>query len=815
MPTDLREAIRALRRAPVFTAVAVLTLSLAIGSAAALFSVVDAVFVRGLPYPAADRLQTIYERSDDASLRVPSYPTFLDWQAQASTMRGTIEGLAFVRGDGVLIPGKDGPERQIAAFVTPGFFDLMGTRPFIGRLFAADDETPGSPRVAVISYDYFVRRFGGDRSALGSTISIDSVPTRIIGVAQRGFAYPNFAGTGSWLPPVVWQPIAVFQATHTALTKRGLHVDSRALVRLAARADTARVTAAMKALLRHLADAYPVEQAHWTSVSLRSLPDELFGSLSTTLTLIGGAIALMLGLACANIANLLLIRASVGERDMAVRAALGAGTWRLVRRQLTEVAVITIAAGIVGTWLGSLAVAALRPYAAQRFPFAGDIHVDWRAAAFVLALVIAVAALVGAFPVLHLKRGTLVDRLRGGATMLAHGVAERRTRDALATVQLALAIAVLIGAGLLIQSLRRLSDVPLGYDPDVVSFAISPPPHRYDEPAQAAALYKRILDATAAVPSAEASAVAGGALLPAKIETEGQTSAVAPPTALYHPVSAGYFTLMRIRLVAGRSFNDEDMRAPAGFVITENLAKKLWPGSSALGQRITVHRQSQARADFGQPITLPVLGVVADHRAFGPENDPPAQIFLPYTLEVWPWMNFAVRAPRTAAVASQMERAVRGVEPAVNFLGKPNAAPTGLAPLLTNPRVFVMSLMSAFGVIALLLAAIGLYGIIAYGVTQRTREMGVRIAVGATASAVMALVMRHALGLVALGVAAGLAAGVLGSRLVRSLLFATSATDGPTFVVVPCLLAIVAVIASLVPARRAARVDPIVALRGE
>jgi putative ABC transport system permease protein len=477
--------------------------------------------------------------------------------------------------------------------------------------------------------------------------------------------------------------------------------------------------------------------------------------------------------------------------------------------------VITIAAGSVGTWLGSLAVAALRPYAAQRFPFAGDIHVDWRAAVFVLALVIGIAAVVGMFPVLHLRRRTLVDRLRGGATMLAHGVAERRTRDALATIQLALAIAVLIGAGLLIQSLRRLGDVPLGYDPDVVSFAISPPAHRYDEPAQAAALYKRIVDATAAVPSAEASAVAGGALLPAKIETEGQTSAVAPPTALYHPVSAGYFTLMKIRLVAGRGFNDEDMRAPAGFVITENLAKKLWPGSSALGQRITVHRQSQARADFGQPITLPVLGVVADHRVFGAESDPPTQIFLPYTLEVWPWMNFVVRAPRTAVVAAQVERAVREVEPAVNFLGKPNAAPTGLAPLLTNPRVFVMSLMSAFGAIALLLAAIGLYGIIAYGVTQRTREMGVRIAVGATSRDVVSLVMRHALGLVTIGVVAGLAAGAAGSRLVRSWLFATSATDGATFVVVPCLLAIVALVASLVPARRAARVDPIVALRGE
>jgi hypothetical protein len=259
------------------------------------------------------------------------------------------------------------------------------------------------------------------------------------------------------------------------------------------------------------------------------------------------------------------------------------------------------------------------------------------------------------------------------------------------------------------------------------------------------------------------------------------------------------------------------MRAPtaAGFVITDNLARKLWPppGGNALGQRITVHRASQARADFGQPITLPVIGVVADHRLFGPENDPPFQVFLPYTLEVWPWMNFDVRAPRTAAVVAQIERAVRGVEPALNFLSKPSIGSSGLTGLLTDPRVFVMSLMSAFGVIAMFLAVVGLYGIIAYGVSQRTREFGVRIAVGATPGSIVGMVMRQAGVLVAVGIGGGLIVGVLGARLVRSMLFGTSALDPATLVVVPAVLAAAAVAASFAPARRAARVDPIVAIR--
>jgi len=510
MRNDLRDALRALLRAPSFSVVAVLTLALAIGSATAIFSVVDAVFVRGLPYGNPSRLQTVYESSDNANFRVPSYPTFKDWQLQGAAVRDAIEGFAFVRGNGVSTPGADGPERQIDAYVTPGFFDLMGTRPILGRTFRPDEEQLGAPNVAVVSFDYFMRHFGGDRAILGKTLPVDSVPTTIVGVMPRGFAYPNF-GSGGWLPPALWQPIAVFQATHAALSLRGLHVDSRAILRLRSGTDSTHAAAAMRTIATRLAEAYPAEQAHWTSVVLRSLSDELFGELRSTLYLIAGAVGFVLLLACANVANLLLVRNSVRARELAVRAALGAGTWRLARHLLVEAGMIAAAAGIAGVGLATALVKLVRPFAEQRLPFATYIAVDARAAMFTIGISAATALLIGVLPVFHADRGSLAARLRGGMSVDARGVGERRVRDALVSIQFALAITVLIGAGLLIQSVRRVSSVSLGYDPDgTISFSIAPPAHKYDSPAQAAALYKRILEAVRAVPSVEAVAAAGG-----------------------------------------------------------------------------------------------------------------------------------------------------------------------------------------------------------------------------------------------------------------------------------------------------------------
>ena len=812
MSRDLRHALRALRRAPGFSVVAIGTLALAIGSTTAVFSVVDAVVLRGLPYGDAGDLRTVYERSEDGKFRVPSFPTFSDWQSAAASVHDAIEGFAFVRGDGMLI--GDSPERQIGAFVTPGFFDVMKTRPALGRTFLPEEERLGGPRVAVLSFDFFMKRYGGDRSIIGKTIAIDSVPSTVIGVMPAGFAFPNF-GSGGWLPPAAWQPIAVYQATHNTLTLRGLHVDSRAILRLRPGTDSLRAATAMHTIEQRLAAEYPKEQAHWTSVAIRSLPDELFGQLWSTLALVAGAIGLVLLLACANVANLMLIRSSVRGQELAVRAALGAGRLRLARQPLIEAAIIALSGGLLGILLATLLVHLARPFANQRLPFATHIAIDPRTIAFTLLVTTLTTLLVGVLPALQASRANLVDRLRGGAASRG-GIADLRVRNALVSLQFALAITLLIGAGLLVQSVRRVTSVALGYDPEgVVSFAIRPDVKRYATPADAAALYRRVMDAVRAVPSVRSAAAAGGALIETRIDVQGRASSATPPTGLYHPVSSEYFKTLHVPIVAGRGFTDDDMRSPSGLLVTDTLAKQLWPGASAVGQRITIYRQSQARPDFGQPITLPVVGVVSDYREFGPEAASPPQVYLPYTLEVWPWMTFVARATTTPAVLESIKQAVKNVDPTMQWFGEPSFDRSGQTPTFSDPRMFVTGLLGAFGATALLLAAIGLYGVVAYAVTQRTREIGIRIAIGATPRHIVRLLLRQASTFVLVGIGAGLLIAAGATKVLQSLLFETATTDVTTFLIVPVVLGLVAVAASCVPALRATRTDPSIVIRAE
>lgn len=810
---SLRIALRALRRSPGFTIVAVVTMALAIASTTAVFSVVNAVVLNGLPYGDAGRLRTVYERNENGEMRVPSFPTFRDWQTAAASVQQAIDGFAFVRGDGMLI--GDSPERQIGAFVTPGFFRLMATRPMLGRVFLPEEEQPGAPRVAVLSYDFFLHRFGGNPAVVGRLVQIDSVPTTIVGVMPRGFAFPNFAG-GGWLPPAVWQPIAVFQATHPApLTRRELHVDSRAILRLRSGVDSASAAAAMRSIAGRLAMEYPHEQGHWTSVALRSLSDELFGGLWSTLALIASAIALVLLLACANVANLMLIRGSVRAQEFAVRGALGAGRWRIARQPLIEAMLIALGGGVIGVFLASAAVSFARSFAAQRLPFAEHVVLDRAAVLLAVGVTALATLLVGALPALHASRQNLIDRLRGGAAARG-GAVDLRVRNLLVSLQFALAITLLVGAGLLVQSVRRLGDVSLGYEPDgLASFAIRPPARRYEAPDQAAALYRRIIDAVRAVPSVQSVAAGGGALIETKVVLEGHSATENAPTAVYHPISADYLATLHVPIKEGRGFGEDDMRSAVGLLVNDTLARKLWPHGSALGQRITIYRQSQARADIGQPITLPIVGVVADYHEFGADSDSPAQVFLPYTLEVWPWMTFVARSQPSTSVLAGIKRAVHDVDPGVTFLGEPSFDHAGRRPSFSDPRMFVTTLLSGFAVTALLLAAIGLYGVVAYAVTQRTREIGIRLAIGATPSRVALLLVRQASTFVVIGMVVGIAAAFAAARVLRALLFQTAPTDLVTFLVVPVVLGIVALAAVVAPALRAARTDPSIVIRAE
>ncbi|HKV50185.1 MAG TPA: ABC transporter permease, partial [Gemmatimonadaceae bacterium] len=504
---DLRHAARALRRAPAFTGITVVVLALGIASATAAFSVLDTVVLRGMPYRDAGQLRTIYEHSDDGKARTPSYPTFLDWKAERTqgATAGAIDGFAFVRGDAVSLAGDEDEDRKIAAYVSPGFFGLMGSAPLLGRTFSPEEEAPGAARVAILSYGLFVDRFGAQRAAIGRVIDVDSIPTTIIGVMSPRFAYPNFGGD-NWLPPALWEPIAAFAATHPeVLERRGLHVDSRTLVRLHSGIDSARAVTVMQTIERRLGAVYPVDQAHWTSVDLQSMADQLFGGVQRSLALVAGAVGLVMLLACANVATLFLIRAGGRARDTAVRSALGASRWRLVRQPVCETLLVAIAAGGLGLALAVALVGFTRHRLSYLLPFATRLDVDGRAVAFTIAASVVTALIVGSAPALHAGAVQAMQLVRSGATAAVGGRRERRARDVLVVVQFALALSLLLGAGLLLQSFRRLVDVPLGYDPDgVISFAIAPKTHAYDAPAAAAALYARILDAERAVPGVEA-----------------------------------------------------------------------------------------------------------------------------------------------------------------------------------------------------------------------------------------------------------------------------------------------------------------------
>ncbi|HMC55401.1 MAG TPA: ADOP family duplicated permease [Gemmatimonadaceae bacterium] len=805
---DVRYALRSLRRSPGFVVLAIITLALAIGSSTAVFSVVDAVVLRGLPYRDANRLAAIYEVSEDGKVRTPSYPTFADWKTQAQAFSSAVQGLAYVRGDGIKI--DDDPERHIAAYVSRGFFDLVGSRAALGRTFLADEEAPGAPSVAVISWPLFMEKYGGDPGVIGKTIRLNGVPATVIGVMPHAFAVPNFGGS---LMPAVWQALGPMESTTPQLAMRALHVDSRTIVRLAPGADSGAVAAAMRTVQQRLAGEYPAEQAHWTSVAIESMSSQVYGNRRQQLSMIFGAVALVLLLACVNISNLFLVRANVRSRELAVRAALGASRWRIARQLFAEALAIAFLAGALGILLGAALVGYARHSATQFIPFVKELRVGTRGVVFALAVALLAALIMGALPALRASVGALMLRLKAGGGTAGGDRHDRRLRYALVSVQFALTVVLLIGAGLLLQSFRRVAAVSLGYDANgLIELAIKPPA-QYAEPAAAAALYRRLIDRFEARPGVSSATAMGGALIPVPVnrpDVAGETRI----TATYHPVSAEYLRTVRRPLVSGRWFSDEDMRAASGFVVNEKLARELAQSGSPLGMRITVRRSSQARKDFGQPITLPVIGVIGDARLNGPENAVDAEVLLPYTLEVWPWMQFSVRATAPDQTARLIEKDVRDVDPGIEFFGKPSVSRTGLG-AVDQGRRFITLIVAGFALAALLLACVGLYGIVSYGVEQRRRELGVRIALGASSGTLVRFVVREATISLAGGVALGAGGAYASVRIIRGMLFQTDFADPATFASVLVVLAGVTLVASYAPAVRATNTDPMLAIRSD
>ena len=816
---DARFALRTLRRSPVYSIVAVATLALGIGATTSMFSIVSGVLLHPLPYRDDGALASVFERREDGGIRLASFPTFRDWQAQLTAPSGPFDGIAFVRGDVSLLQGANGPERMTIGWVTPGFFPLLGAQAAIGRTLTPAEEAGEGEPVLVMSHALWQQRFGGDPGIVGRALDLDGRRRRVVGVMPPGFAYPQWAA--------IWAPIAEIVATDPALARRAVHVDSRIVARLRTGADSASAAAAMRVVQLRLAREQPAEQAQFEWAALVPLRAEVVGSVRPTLLVLGVATGLVLLLACANVANLSLVRAAARARELALRGALGAGRGRLARQLLTESALLAAAGGVLGVLLASAAVSLVRRAAVERLPRSEELALDWHVVLFAGGVSLLAALLAGVAPAIGATRASRLGALRGGTAGSFGSPREARLRGALVSAQLALALVLLVGAGLLARSFQRMEAVPLGFEPTgLVAASIDPPQDRYGTPAQAAALYARMLEAVRAVPGVREAAVVNhlplsGASAPTSVTIAGAPAERARQ-ALYRTASADYARALQLPIVQGRWFAEGDMRAPsaAGFVINETAAREWWPGEAkVIGRRITVRRASQARADFGQPLTGEIVGVAGDVRAFGRESDPAPEVYVPYTLEVWPWITIVARTEGGARAIPALRAALLAVDPALPVGGETLRGGFSTAEVLLDrwsaQRRLSTSLLGAFAVAALALAALGMYGIIAYGVSQRTRELGVRLALGATPPRVMRMVLGEAAWLAVAGLVAGAAAAAALARLVRSLLFQTEPGDPATYVLTMGVLALTTLVASWLPARRATRLDPTIAMRGE
>ncbi len=812
---DLRYALRQLARAPGFTAVAVLTLALGIGANTAVFSLVRGILLRPLPYAEPERLFSVFEEHAQQGPRLASYPTFLDWQKESRVF----EGLAFIRGSTRVLRTPDGPEQVLAGYVSPQFFRVVGESPRLGRSFLPEEERTGAP-VAVISDALWRRRFGGAADAVGQTMRLGDVAVQIIGVMPAGFAYPNWA--------TLWMPIAALPAAErTILTERGLHVDSRVLGRLAAGIGVEQARTEMSTIGARLARAYPADGEGWTRVALQPLSEELMGDAASRLLVLQGTVLIVLLICCVNLINLSLARGMVRSRELAVRAALGASRRRMVQQLLVESLLLAVTGGVAGVVLAAWGVDLLKNSAPDALPRLPEVALDAWTLGFTAVVSLATTVAFGLLPALRSSHPDLLAALAEGGRS-GTGLRRTRLRSILVVGELALAMILLVGAGLLLKSYDRLQRVAIGFDPGgLVTMRVVAPMPDYADPGRRVGLYRHLAEAVGAVPGVRSVALANhlpltGASMNTKVDVDGRAADTGEePSALFRTVSPGYFSTMRIPVVRGRTLEAGDFSQASGaVVINQTFARRYWPGLDPIGRRVTVFKSVSTGSDFGERLDGTVVGVAGDVRHFSQEDDLVPEVYLPYTRNPPFWIQLVARtAGDPARLIPTLRRTVLAVEPGLPVVGE--GLWQGFATMdqfldaSRAPRTFTSALLSGFAGAALLLALIGLYGVVSYLVVQREREIGVRVALGARPVDVLSLVLRGSLRWCLYGIALGAAGALALTRFIGSLLFGVSPTDPVTFLVVGGVLAAVATLASLLPARRAALIDPMLALRSE
>jgi predicted permease len=795
---DLRQAWRAWTRQPGVAALALATLALGIGANTAIFTVVNGILLKPLDYPQPGRIVAVMNEWKNGLRGSVSAPDFHDWHDTAQSF----SAMAYYAGGDTSVSVHGAAEYGAIVPVSPGFFAVFGIAPQAGRVLSNAEERPGGAAAAVISYEFWQRRLGGRDDAIGTAVTFRQQPYTIVGVMPRGFAFP--AGTDVWFPA----------ATAPETTSRSAH-NYRVVARLAPGVTLEQAQAEMRAIAARLSAAYPQSNEN-KSAAVVPLRDQIAGPARATLYLLFGAVLLVLLIACANVANLLLARATARSSELAVRAALGANRRRLASQLITESLLLSLAAGAAGIVAARWAVPALLAFAPSGLPRLDAVTLDWRVMTFALVASVAATVIFGVAPALQASRADLNATLRQSGRGMAPGGS--RLRSALVVAEIALAVALVAGAALLVRSFLALGRADLGFNADRVLVAETSVPNRGGEDApRAARFYGEVVPRIAGLAGVVSAAAVRG-LPGTPFHSNGgywleggpgpNETGVRSPQAVFTVVTPDYFRTMQIPLVDGRDFDGRDVdTAPMVAIVNRALARRAFGTENPIGHRIQSGLDTLA--------FMTIVGVVGDARVYDPSRAPLPEIFMPYRQHP----NFATSmtiVARTSgeplAAAHAIAGVVRQVNPAVP--ARVSTLEETLSTAVATPR-FRTILVGAFAALALLLALAGVYGVMAYAVSRRTAEIGTRIALGASAGDIMRLVLGAGLRLAAGGTLAGVLLAWAMARLIRGLLFAVAPDDPLVLAGVPLLLVLVSLTACAVPAWRASRVDPMRALRAE
>lgn len=801
---DLRYGVRTLLKSPAFTIVAVLSLALGIGANTAIFSVVNGILLRPLPYPESERMVAVWHTPPQESFpgmtRFSVSPgNYLDWKEQSRAF----EQMAIYQYAGLSLSGGGDPVPVTGASVSSDFFSVLGIQVERGRAFSTEEEQQGREQVVILSHGLWQRAFGANPTLIGQTVTLNSRSFTVVGIMPAGFEFPAEAE--------LWVPLAWDAAEKQT---RAIH-DYLVVARLKREASLAQAQAEMSTISSRLEQQYPEANKGWGALVI-PLKEDLVGDVRPALLVLFSAVGFVLLIACANVANLMLARGANRKKEIALRIALGATRGRIIRQLLCESVLLSVVGGLLGLLLAGWGGQLLVRLSAGSLPNSGEIGMDSWALGFTLLVSLIAGVLAGVAPAMQFSKNELSETLKQGSGRGGGSSVKQRTRKALVVCEVAMSLILLVMAGLMIRSFWKLQSVNPGFDTsNALTLSVGLSPTRYAEPQQQLAFHDRVLEQLKAQPGVVAVGstttiplTGGGSRQPFTVEGRAAPPVSEQPLAQTRYVSPDYFRAIGIPLKQGRAFEDRDRDgAPQVVIISEAMARRFWPGQNPVGQRLTAsfHEKQGPRE---------IVGVVGDVKSRGLDDDAAATMYLPFRQAPRPWITFVART------ASDPQGFVQPVSRVVYAVDKEQALSSvrTMDQVLTESlsgRRFNMTLLMTFAGLALVLAAVGVYGVMNYSVMLRRRELGIRIALGARALDVLRLVLGQGLALTLIGVGVGMAGAYALTRLMASLLYGVTATDLVTFGSVSGVLILVGLLASFLPARRATKVDPMIALRSE